>query len=228
MKKFVTYIFIMTLLSCNVKYVNKHEVQLADLSRLEQYFQCKCIKAYQEDNHLYLKITNSPLMNSIEKWGDSTFLHHISVVSLLISNSVRNTNIDTFHIEVARKLLLAETSYSLSGTVSDYVDIADKIEVASAYCKAVSKGDFEEAKQYFNPGYTKEYSDGRIDTFLREFQSFGEVTNVSLLKYMHNDTSNFLGVVFIITFDSTKHGKFGFSFPLNGPKHIDAVSLLKD
>lgn len=224
----LTGLSLLILFSCKVKYVNKQEVQLVDLPKLEKYFQCKCIKTYKEDNHLFLKITNSPLMKNIEGFSDSTFLHHFSIASLFISNSVRNTDIDTFHVEVASNMLVAETSYSLSGTVSDYVDIVDKIEVASAYCKAVSKGDFIEAKQYFNPEYTRTYTEGRIDTFLNEFQSFGEVTNISLLKYMHNDTSNFLGIVFIVTFDSTKHGKFGFSFPLNGPKHIDAVSLLKE
>lgn len=229
MKYFVIVIFLLTLLSCNVKYVNKQEVNMAVQAELEKYFECNCVKGYKDNNHLYVEVKNSPLIINKYKENPDSFNsdYYASFASLMIAESLKGTDIDTFHIEIAFNAGITQISRSLSYVASVNIDIADKIALAPKYCEAASKGNFDTAKKYLNPALIDFLSETKVDTLIQEFQDFGEITDLTLLNYWHDDKHNLLYAIFRISFDSTKHGRFGFNFPLNGPKQINGYELLK-
>ncbi|MCB0700649.1 MAG: hypothetical protein H6551_08965 [Chitinophagales bacterium] len=232
MKKSFLYIILISILcSCNIEVRTKQEIELGVLPKLEDYFQCQCIRTYQEKNHLYLEIKDSPLItDTIFQGGTNNpdFIHHISMASIMISKSVEGTEMDTFHISISRKAGISTVTKSISGTISEHIDVYNKVETAFSFCRALSDSDFVKAEQLLNPRLLETFPADKREQLFKEFCSWGKLTDIRLKQYSHDLETNFLGVYLVLTFEESKTGNFFFEFPYNGPAHINGYKLIKD
>lgn len=228
MKRTLAYVSLFLLAACVVKHTNKKEVQFTGQPKLEELFECKCVKAYKDGNQLYLEIKNSPLVIRYYKTDPKNydFLHHAGIASFVVANFLRGTELDTFHIQFTFDVVLAKATQSFSYATAKSIDIADKIELASLFCRSASDSDFATAKQILNPALIDTFSEEKINALLREFQSFGKVTDVTLKEFRHDEKTNYLAAIYLVTFDSNKHATFWFQFPLVGPKYINGYELM--
>ena len=222
-----------------VKTVSQHRqtVNLALKTELEKRVGCKdCMSAYVEDKRLYIEFEDYPKLNaSTTKQREEELNEYADRLGLLIGLNYKDTDLDTCRFVFKHSVGIVSRKYSVSILIKEHANVADKMEVAAKYCRAISDSDYTTAIALLSPDVVKNVTQEKFYNSYDHFRSLGEIRKISLQRYFQDVDSNknFLGIVTLVAFENNLYKEIKIGFPYDGPNHIidfrvDAVKMSEE
>lgn len=197
------------------------------MPELEKYYRCECIESYMENNQLYVVVTNPPDIDSIIDSKPASFpvRPYAVIPAIYLAISLKETEIDTFHISLVHKGMIKKESYSFSFPVEHYAEIGNKVGDALTFLEQISEDSISRATEYLSKDFLIPENAGFLDTLFAKAHTFGAPKEYTIKDCV--EASDFIGMMLLVLYEDGNRHLFQFNFHNNEPGLITYCRLVE-